>query len=314
MDGLIMIAGLAMAVLGAHMLVDGAVVLARILRIPPLVVGATVVGFGTSMPEFTVNFHSALNGNTDLAIGNILGSNIFNICIIIGVCCLVRPLTVDGQSATKHLPMCLISAALVGVCGNELYFDGINYHELMVSDGIVFLIFFAIVLYYIIADARSDRPSPEQMVNGSGKLVLALPKIFVGLALLAWGGNLIVEGAEDLAKFYGMPDRLIGLWIVGPGTSLPELIASLVAVFKRQTGMVIGNVLGSNLFNVFFTLGLTSLIMPVPLDLELNRAVLMNVAVTLLLGVLVWGFRRKLLGGGVGLLMLTVYPAYLWVA
>ncbi|MGI9275145.1 MAG: calcium/sodium antiporter [Endozoicomonas sp.] len=314
MDGLIMMAGLALAVFGAHILVDGSVVLARTLRIPPLVVGATVVGFGTSMPEFTVNFHSALNGNTDLAIGNILGSNIFNICIIIGVCCLVRPLAVDSQSAGKHLPMCLISAALVGVCGNELYFDGINYHELMVSDGIVFLIFFAIVLYYIIADARADRSSPEQMVNGSGMLVMALPKIIAGLALLAWGGDLIVEGAEDLAKSYGMPDRLIGLWIVGPGTSLPELIASLVAVFKRQTGMVIGNVLGSNLFNVFFTLGLTSLIMPVPLDLELNRAVLMNVGVTLVLGILVWGLRKRLLSRGVGVFLILVYPGYLLVA
>ena len=210
--------------------------------------------------------------------------------------------------------MCLISAILIGVCGNELYFDGINYHELMVSDGIVFLIFFAIILYYIVKDAHAERGVSDSTQLVEGRLAIALPKVLIGLALLALGGDLIVEGAEHLAKLYGMPDRLIGLWIVGPGTSLPELFASLAAVFKKQTGLVIGNVLGSNLFNVFFTLGFTSLVMPVPLDLELNRAVLMNVGVTLVLGILILGARRADLGRGSGMLLLFIYPGYLWVA
>jgi len=141
MDILLLLLGIGLAVYGAHFLVDGGSAIAKRFNIPSLVIGSTIVAFGTSMPEFTVNINSALNGNTDLAFGNILGSNLFNICAVIGIVSLITPMVVGQDAASKDLPMALIAAAVVGICGNQIYFDRINYHELFLSDGLIFLFF-----------------------------------------------------------------------------------------------------------------------------------------------------------------------------
>jgi cation:H+ antiporter len=152
---LLLLLGIGFAVFGAHFLVDGGSAIAKRFNIPTLVIGSTIVAFGTSMPEFTVNITSALNGNTGLAMGNILGSNLFNICAVVGIVCLITPIVVEKDSASKDLPMCLISAAIIGLCGNQIYFDHINYHELFLSDGIVFLFFFGIFMRYVYSEASS---------------------------------------------------------------------------------------------------------------------------------------------------------------
>ena len=321
MDILLLLLGIGLAVYGAHFLVDGGSAIAKRFNIPSLVIGSTIVAFGTSMPEFTVNINSALNGNTDLAFGNILGSNLFNICVVIGIVSLITPIVVGKDAASNDLPMTLIAAAVVGICGNQIYFDRINYHELFLSDGLIFLFFFAIFMRYVYGEAASasshhskaikhgiantdDSQEPHSMLKAVGF-------ILVGLLGLVFGGEFIVDGASGIARSFGVAERVIGLVIVGPGTSVPELIASIAAARRNDVGMVLGNVLGSNIFNIFFTLGATALIMPIPLDLALNTAVLVNLAVTALLVAYVALSKNRTLGRGMGALLVTVYAAYI---
>lgn len=324
MDILFVILGLVFAVYGAQLLVDGGSAVAKRFNIPTLVIGSTVVAFGTSMPEFTVNINSALNGNTELALGNILGSNLFNICAILGIVSLISPLAIQKDSASKDFPMCLIAALMVGAAGNQIYLDKINYHELMLSDGITFLCFFAIFMNYIYKEAASGAAhhhaagssgttidAGEQKTHSPLKSIIF---IVLGLAGLVFGGEFIVEGASGVAKNFGLSSRVIGLLIVGPGTSFPELIASIVAARKGSADMVIGNVLGSNIFNIFFTLGATAFIRPVPLDLALNVVVLFNIAVTLFLVMFAWFSRKKLMGRGIGLFLVLSYVGYIFYA
>jgi len=322
-DALSTLSGLVLAVIGARLLVDGGTAIAKRFGIPSLVIGSTVVAFGTSMPEFTVNIHSAMAGSADLAMGNILGSNMFNIAFILGVAALITPIAVSRDSAAKDLPMCLIAAVAVGVAGNELYFDHINYHELLPSDGILFLCFFGITMYYTYREAaggathkRTTHVAKIDEGHAAQGLSTGRATLYVvaGLVGLVFGGELIVDGAQGLARGFGLSERVIGLVIVGPGTSFPELIASIIAARQGNAGMVIGNVLGSNIFNVFFTLGITSLILPVPLDLALNQVVIANVAVTALLVLWVTVLRRYTIGRPLGVVLLAAYAGYLAVS
>ncbi len=327
MDALLVLLGIVFAVYGAEFLVDGGTAIAKRFGIPQLVIGSTIVAFGTSMPEFTVNMNSAFAGNADLALGNILGSNLFNVCMILGVVAVMAPIAVGPDAAFKDLPMCLLSAVLLGVCGNELYFDHIDYHELMRSDGIMFLAFFAVFMSYVYREAATGRShhhkakayGTREKLSASGAedgdKVMPVSKatlwIVVGLLGLVFGGEFVVDGATGVAKSFGISQRVIGLVIVGPGTSLPELMASIVAARKKNAGMVIGNVLGSCIFNVFFTLGATALILPVPLDLALNSVIVINASVTALLVAYVWMSRSRQIGRTMGVILLAVYVGYL---
>lgn len=319
MDIVYLLLGIVLAVGGAHYLVEGGSAIARRFNIPTLVIGSTIVAFGTSMPEFTVNINSALSGSTDLALGNVLGSNLFNICAIVGIVALITPIAVGSDAAYKDLPMCLIAAAAVGICGNEIYFDKIDYHELFFSDGAIFLLFFAIFMRYVYAEAAAgsahESQAGERGVASDGEQPHAMAKsigfVIAGLLGLVFGGEFIVDGASGIARSLGMAERVIGLVIVGPGTSVPELITSIAAARKKDVGMVLGNVLGSNIFNIFFTLGATALIMPIPLDLALNQVVVINVAVTALLVGYVALSKQPKLGRGMGALLVIVYAAYI---
>jgi cation:H+ antiporter len=320
MDILLLLVGIVFALVGAQLLVNGGVAVAGRFGIPTLVIGATVVGFGTSMPELTVNVTSALGGNTDLALGNILGSNMFNVCMILGIVALITPMAISKDSQGKDLPMCLLSAIMVGIAGNQLYLDHINYHELMLSSGLTFLLFFCVFMKYVWAEAacgkgHHDQAKARTAENGDDMKGMSVARsityIILGLIGLVAGGELIVDGATGVARSFGMTERVIGLVIVGPGTSVPELVASIVAARKKQAAMVIGNVLGSNIFNVFFTLGVTAMICPVPLDLALNTVVLFNIGVSLFLVLFAWFWPRKQFGRGVGALLLVAYIAYL---
>jgi len=323
MNILYLLLGIALAVSGAHYLVEGGTAIAKRFNIPTLVIGSTIVAFGTSMPEFTVNINSALQGSTDLAFGNILGSNLFNICAILGITCLITPIVVGSDAASKDLPMCLISAAVIGICGNQIYLDHINYHELFLSDGLVFLFFFAIFMRYVYGEAASASSHHVKAVNSGvattspadqqepHAMLKATIFVLVGLLGLVFGGEFIVDGASGIARTFGMQKRVIGLLIVGPGTSVPELITSIAAARKKDVGMVLGNVLGSNIFNVFFTLGATAVIKPIPLDLALNTVVITNIAVTALLVVYVSLSKNRILGRLIGFLLLAIYIGYI---
>lgn len=320
MDILIVVFGVVLAVCCANLLVNGGVAVAKRFHIPELVIGSTIVAFGSSMPELAVNVHSALAGKTDLALGNILGSNIFNICMIIGVVSLIAPLTIKKDAAAKDFPMCLIAAVIVGVCGNQMYLDGIRYHELMLSDAIVFLCFFSIFIYYTLHEVISAESMARVTVGAAVREyadekkglspIKAVVFIVLGLTGLAWGGDLIVDGAAGIAEDFGLSERVIGLLIVGPGTSLPELVMSIVAALKKKPDIVIGNVLGSNIFNILFILAVTAIIQPVPLNLALNIAVIINVIITFLLVLYAWFSRQKQVGRGIGTFLIAAYVAY----
>jgi cation:H+ antiporter len=284
------------------------------------VIGSTIVAFGTSMPEFTVNMNSAIGGETGLALGNILGSNLFNICAIVGIVCLFKPITVASSSADKDLPMCLIAALLMGVCGNQALIDGLDQHALYATTGIAFLCFFMIFMKYVYGEASASTSHHHQAKSSGIKnpddptphaVGRSIAFIVLGLAGLVFGGEFIVDGATGVATAAGLSPRVIGLVIVGPGTSFPELIASIVAARQGQTDMVMGNVLGSNIFNIFFTLGATTLVKPVPLDLDLNTGIVFNIAVTAALAVYVMMSRSKRLGRPVGAVLLAAYVGYL---
>ena len=323
MGMLTLLLGIIAAVYGAKLLVDGGSAIAKRYDIPTIVIGSTIVAFGTSMPELAVNISSALEGNTDLALGNVLGSNLFNICAIVGIVCLIVPMTVDRGAIANDLPMCLIAALVVGICGNQIYFDNINYHEIFMSDGLVFLCFLMLYMRYVYAETRASAAHHDKAVvvgtSGAGEgedsalhsVGKSVVFVILGLVGLVIGGELIVDGASGVARSIGLSDRVIGLVIVGPGTSFPELLASIAAARRKDVGMVMGNVLGSNILNIFFTLGLTSLILPIPLDLALNSVVVINIAVTaLILGFLIVK-KDNTLGRGMGVALTAIYISYI---
>lgn len=321
MDILYLVLGLVLAVYGAQFLVDGGSAIAKRYNIPTIVIGSTIVAFGTSMPELTVNVNSALNGNTELALGNILGSNLFNIAAIVGIVCLIAPIRVSDGVISKDLPMCLIAAIVIGIAGNEIFFDKINYHQIFMSDGLIFLLFLLIFMRYVYAESSvSSAHHAKAKIRGNSSsdpdaaphaMLKSVVYVIVGLVGLVMGGEFIVDGATGVARSMGLSQRVIGLVIVGPGTSVPELIASIAAARRGDVGMVMGNVLGSNIINVFFTLGVTSLILPIPLDLALNTVVLINIAVTALILGVVFIKKDAVLGRGLGALLLLIYGVYI---
>ena len=318
---LYLIAAILLAVYAAKLLVDGGVAISHRLGIPQFIIGAVVIGFGSSMPELAVNVKAATSGETGLALGNLLGSNLFNLCFTLALVALITPLAVGRDSRVKDLPMHFIAALMIGVCGNQLYFDHIDYHQIMLSHGVILLCFFAIYLYYTALEVADHSPHKKPLHQSHHKLVQqetilstskACTLIIIGLVGLVAGGELIVEQALVIATNIGMSEHNIGLLIVGPGTSVPELIACLIAARQCNTDMIIGNILGSNLFNIFFTLGITAMITPVPLDLALNKVILIYIAVSALLVPMVWLSPKKQLGRVAAVLLLGAYAGYIY--
>ena len=294
--------GLVLAIVGANRLVDGASVVAKRFNVSDLVIGAIVVGFGTSMPECTVNVISAVKGHTGLAISNVLGSNLFNIMVILGVAGVIAHIPIAKPSYKRDLPFYVIAALLIGVCGNKQFFDKMPTSELNRSDGIVFLMFFLIFVYATLSgNSRTGETGKGEVAEGpkaSADKTMpawrAVVFIVVGLVALVGGGVLIVEGAVKFAKHMGVPQNTIGMLIVGPGTSFPELIATVVAVIKRKPGLGVGNVIGSNLFNIFFVLGVSAVIHPLPLSADMHMAVRLNILMAVMLAIFGLGRRHSI--------------------
>lgn len=259
-----LLAGLALILPGANFLTDGAAAMARRFRISPLVIGLTIVAFGTSAPELTVSVVSALHGSAELAIGNVVGSNLFNILMIVGVTALVAPIAVTKGNLSKEIPLAILSSVVLLICGSDVWLGTGVENVLNRADGLLLLCFFAIFMGYTFAIARDG-------MQGEGEKVKEFPAwqcvlyIVGGLAALIGGGQLFVDGASGVARLLGVSESIIGLTLVALGTSLPELATSVVAALKKNPEIAIGNVIGSNLFNVFFVLGTSASISPLPL-------------------------------------------------
>jgi len=305
-----LIAGLALAIVGGNLLISGATTIARRFNLSDLLIGATVVAFGTSMPELTVNLFSVAANNTDLAIANVLGSNIFNILVILGITALIAPLIVQDSTFKKDIPFSLMAVILVGACGNEALIDGLNFSALTRSDGIVFISFFIIFLYYSFSAnppvGNVDTPADEPRRSAPQ----AVAWIVVGLVGLFFGGEWIVNGATVVAAAMGMDAHSIGIIIIGPGTSFPELISSIVAARRGHMDMAVGNVVGSNIFNIFLVLGLSAIIRPLPLSFELNLSIMATALSSILLLVFAFIIKGRRITNAEGVCFIASYVGY----
>ena len=262
--------GIVLVLWGADRLTDGSVAVAERLGIPQIVIGLTIVAMGTSMPEFCSSLVSALNHQPGMAVGNVVGSNIFNALLIVGAAAVVAPISILWSSVKKDIPFALVaSMLLVLLCG----FDG----KIQRYDAAILLVFFAIFMYMTLREAKTgsaEQPSAEGQTKPMSRLMAAV-WIVVGLACLIGGSTVFVNGASELASALGVDPTIIGLTIVAMGTSLPELATSVVSATKGNSGIAIGNVLGSNVFNILFILGVTGVISPLdiqgitPVDLSL---------------------------------------------
>lgn len=304
---LILAIGFVLLIKGAGWLVDGASALARSLGISHLVIGLTVVAFGTSFPELFVNISASAHNNPAIAIGNILGSNIANILLILGICAMIYPLKVASSTTWKEIPFTLLAAVLVLLLVQDERWRG-GSPVLGRTDGMILLVFFGFFLYYIFHLAKADRrEEPGQRCD----LPPTIGRILLGLAGLVAGGELVVRGAVQLAARFGLSESLVGLTIVAVGTSLPELATSAVAAYKKHSDIAVGNIVGSNIFNIFFILGISAVIRPLPFHAENQVDTLVTIAASLVLFLCLFVGIKRVLGRWEGVLFLVLYAAYI---
>ncbi len=308
---LLLFGGIAVIILSADWLVDGASSLAKRFGISDIVIGLTIVAFGTSSPELAVNIFSALRGATDIAIGNIIGSNICNILLILGVSSLIYPLAINNNTKWKEIPLSLLAAVVLLVMANDVFINKEQTGDFLSrGDGLVLLCFMMIFLSYTYILALKGEVAVEEHVEII-PVWKSLALIIAGLTGLFLGGKYLVEGAVDIARMIGMSEKVIGLTIIAVGTSLPELATSAVAAYKKKTDIAVGNVIGSNIFNIFFVLGVTSVINPLPFNKTVNADMAVCIAASLLLFMTTMTFRRSSIDRGEGAFFLVLYASYI---
>ena len=321
MDIVWLVAGLVLILVGANILTEGASAIARRIGVSELVVGLTVVAFGTSAPELAISVLAAVGGSAPLAIGNVVGSNIFNILVIIGVTALVRPIVMERSVMTMEIPMVLLSSVVLLVLGNSGWLNGYGGNEVSRVAGIFLLVFFLLFMRYTFASARHPDFSGKDAAPSGGsvdeKPPMAVWKsvlcVLGGLAALVWGGDRFVEGASGIAQGLGVSEAVIGLTIVAAGTSLPELATSVVAAVKGRPGLALGNVIGSNIFNVLMVLGLSATIRPLPFGGIGNFDLGTLLVASVLFWLFGWLFRERTITRAEGAVLVAVYVGYVAV-
>ena len=295
---------------GADFLVDGASSLAKKLGVSMIVVGLTVVAFGTSTPELVVNIFASARGSAEIAIGNVLGSNIANILLILGVSAIIFPLLVKYNTVWKEVPLSVLAVLALFVLSNDFIIDKISPTILARSDAIILLFFFIIFIYYTFGIAKVKDNYQEKVAEYS--IFKSVLRVIAGLALLVLGGKWVVDGAVDFAKFFGISEALIGLTIVALGTSLPELATSAVAVWKKNSDIAVGNIVGSNIFNIFFVLGISGIIRPLPFNSAIsNFDISMALLASLLLFLAMFTGKKFNLERWQGIGFVLIYIAYI---
>jgi cation:H+ antiporter len=308
---LLLIAGLILLISGAEFMVRGASSISRKAGIPPLVVGLTIVAFGTSAPELIVNVFSALNGNTDIALGNILGSNVSNILLILGLSALITTLKVQQSTTWKEIPFSMLAIVSVLIMGNDILLDGGLTNSITRTEGLVLIGFFVVFMYYSAGLMRDGVVDDAQNEIRVYKLPIAATMTIGGLLGLFFGGKMLVENAVFIAREAGMSEIMIGLTIVAIGTSMPELATSLIAAFRKQADIAVGNVVGSNIFNTFWILGVTSTIKPIPVTSAAQVDIMVCVGATLALFLVMFIGPRHTLSKWEGMIFLLGYIAYM---
>ena len=313
MDILLLIVGLGLILAGANFLTDGSAALAQRFRVPEFIIGLTVVAVGTSTPELVVSVLSAIAGKSDVAIGNVVGSNIFNVFVILGVCALIRPLPLTAGNIRRDIPFGVIASLLMLALAADSYVCKGAADRIGRIDGIVMLLLYAALMWYTIRTTKR----PEATVPNAGAKPgmagwLMAVMIVGGLAGLVFGGEMFLRSATEIARKLGISESVIAITLVAGGTSLPELASSVVSVVKGRPDIALGNVVGSNIANILLILGLCSTVVPLtPGGID---AVTLGVVVlsSLLLFAAAFTFRRRALDRWEGVLFLAIYGAYLW--
>ena len=309
---ILFVVGFVLLIKGADWLVSGSASVAKKYNISDLVIGLTIVSMGTSMPELIVNILASTSGASEIAIGNVVGSNIANILLILGVAAFIYPLTIKESTVMSQIPFSIIAILLVAFAANAPIFN--PDYSLMISrlDGVVFILFFALFMVYIIKLAREGR---ADMIEEAPDKILPMGKsilfILLGLVGLFLGGTWVVDGAIKIAEQFGLSQNLIGLTIVAIGTSLPELVTSAMAAYRKNTDIAVANVIGSNIFNLLWVLGISAMISPMKYDPVVNADIIvLLVATCLIIFSLMTGRAKNQIGKPTGIFFLACYIAY----
>ncbi len=304
----LVVSGLALLVLGAEGLVRGAASLGRRWGIAEIVIGLTIVAFGTSMPEMAVNALASIDGKNDIVFGNIVGSNVFNLLFILGVSGLIYPLTVQQNTVWKEIPFSLLATLVLLLLVNDTWGDGGAANLLSRNDGLVLLLLFAIFLTYILGIARLDTNEDHQTRQHS--LPISLLLVLGGLAVLVVGARLCLNGAVALGRQLHVSEKLIACTVVAAGTSLPELATSAIAAYRRHCDIAVGNVVGSNIFNILWILGVSGTIRPAQYPSSFNVDTILLASTTLVLFLVMFTGQKRRLDRWEALLLLLGYCGY----
>ncbi|MCW7753131.1 calcium/sodium antiporter [Desulfobotulus sp. H1] len=308
-----LVIGLSLLIKGADLLVNGAVSIARRFQVPSIVIGLTIVALGTSLPELFVNIYASLTDNSGIAVGNVLGSNIANTLLVLGLAGAIAPLKVQEGTVWAEIPLSLLGGIMLAVAVNDVFFDGALHNQLTRTDGLAFLGFFMIFSYYSYNlsqskgnDRRLDPPS-----EASFGPIKSWVYVVLGMIGLALGGDWIVASAVVIARDFNVADDIIGLTIVAIGTSLPELATSAMAAWRGNAAIAVGNVVGSNIFNIFFVLGISATIKALPFSMHNNVDIGLVILSNILLFIFMFTGKRRSINRGEGLFMLFLYATYI---
>lgn len=308
MDYILILIGFVFLVKGADGFVGGASSIAKKFNIPPLIIGLTIVAFGTSAPEAAVSITAAISGQNEMAIANVVGSNIFNFLLVIGVTAIIKPIKVQKSTIIKEFPFVILACFVFAVISHDTRFQGASQNMLSRADGYVLLSLFAIFMYYLIDMALNSKDVAEEEIEDIplGKSIIYS---ILGIAGIILGGQIVVDSASNIALAWGMSENLVGLTIVSIGTSLPELVTSIVAAKKGESDIAIGNAVGSNIFNLLFVLGISSSIH----SISVQPIVFYDMLVMILVTILVYFFSvtKRTINKGEGILLSLLYFVYL---
>jgi len=306
----LLVIGFIILIKGADFFVDGASSIAKIAKMPTLLIGLTIVAFGTSAPEAAVSINAALKGSNDIAIGNIIGSNIFNLLVAVGLSAMIRPIKVQKTTIIKEYPLSIYSVALLIILSLDNLFAGNDANLLTRGDGLILLLGFGVFMFYLIEMAVLSKEADDE-VEEIVKLPLSKSIIFsiLGLVGIVFGGDMVVKSATDIALHVGMSETLVGLTIVAVGTSLPELVTSVTAARKGESDIAIGNIIGSGLFNIFFVLGVSATIHPIAVSSKLIFDFIILAIVTVISHV--FAYSKKEVDKKEGFALTAMYIAYM---
>ncbi len=316
MEYILLILGFVLLIKGADFFVDGSSSVAKLLKVPTIIIGLTIVACGTSMPELSVSLTAAMQGNNDLAVSNVLGSNIFNLLVVLGACALVAPVTTNRSLLKKEFPFSIFITIILLLLNSDFsvakVLGGSEEFVLGRSGGILLLMLFVVFVYSTVKTALTSRKEAEsEAVDEEVKMMSPVKSVLfiaVGLAGIVWGGDLVVDNACLIAKEFGLSQTFIGLTIVALGTSLPELATSVVAAKKGENDLAVGNVVGSNIFNILLILGVSATITPIHLDVTAVYDTLILAGVSML--VYVTALKKREMRKGEGILFLATYAIF----